>query len=358
MDNRTEKHAEILVNHSASIEEGDFVVISGGSESRELIEAIYQELGRIGAIPHLIMRHPEAKSRYYENINEDQIIEQEHSKALWENADASIGIRGSSNMKSTSNIDPDLRAKSSKVNKAVKEERLNTKWVLTQYPTGANAQKAGMSTREYEDFVYNAVSKDWDEQKEFQSNLVEILNDGSKVEIVSGDKTNICMSIENMKPINDYGEHNMPGGEVFTAPVIDSVEGSVLFDKPLIAQGREVQDVYLEFENGVVQEFSASQNEDVISSIIGTDEGSKRLGELGIGMNRDIDKFTYNMLFDEKMGDTVHMALGRAYKDNVGENMQQNESAVHTDMIIDMSQDSYIKVDDEIIQENGEFIFE
>lgn len=358
MDNRTKKHAKTLVNHSASVEEGDFVVVSGGSESKALIEAIYRELGNIGAIPHLIMRHPEAKSGYYENINEDQIIEREHSKALWKKADASIGIRGESNMKSTSNLDPDLRAKNSRVNKEIKEERLSTKWVLTQYPTGANAQKAGMTTREYENFVYNAVSKNWDKQREFQSNLVDILEDGSKVEINSGDKTHICMSIKNMIPVNDYGEHNMPGGEVFTAPVVDSVNGTVLFDKPLISQGREVQDIYLEFEDGVVQDFSASQNEDIINSIIRTDDGSKRLGELGIGMNRDINEFTYNMLFDEKMGDTVHMALGRAYKDNVGKNMKQNKSAVHTDMIIDMSKDSYIKVDDEIIQEDGEFIFE
>jgi aminopeptidase len=358
MDKRIKQHAEILVNHSASIGTGDFVVVSGSKESEELIEAIYEELGKIGAIPHLIMRNSEAKSRYYENISEKDLIESEHSRALWQKTDASIGIRGSSNIKSTSNIDPDLRAKSSKVNQNVKEERLNTKWVLTQHPTGSNAQKAGMSTREYRDFVYNAVDKDWEEQREFQSNLVDILDDGKSVRIVSGDKTDITMNIDGMKPVNDYGEHNMPGGEVFTAPVINSVEGSVLFDKPLMAQGREVQDVYLEFVDGFVTEIKASQNEEVIKSIIETDEGSCRLGELGVGMNRDIDQFTYNMLFDEKMGDTVHMALGRAYEDNAGEDREQNQSAVHTDIIVDMSEDSYIKVDGEIVQENGQFIFE
>lgn len=358
MDSRIQKHAKILVNHSADITKGDFVVILASSESSELVEALYAELGKVGAIPHLAMRNSEAKNRYYKHITEDDIVEKEHLRAMWEKTDASISIHGNSNMKSTSSIDPDLRSKNSKVNQDIQEARLDTKWVITQHPTGAYAQKAGMSTREYQDFVYNAVTKDWTEQREFQENLVEILEEGSTVHIKSGSETDIRMNIDGMHPINDYGEHNMPGGEVFTAPVIESVEGKVLFDKPLVAQGKEVKNVRLEFTDGAVSEFSASQNESVIQSIIETDSGSDKIGELGIGMNRDISEFTYNMLFDEKMGDTIHMALGRAYEDNVGANREQNQSAVHTDMIVDMSENSYIKIDDEIIQENGKFIFE
>ena len=358
MDSRIQRHAEILVNHSAEIQKGDFVVILGSAESSDLIEALYEELGKIGAVPHLNMRHSEAKSRYYETVSEEDIVEKKHLRAMWEKTDASISIHGEPNIKSTSGVEPEIKSRTAKVNKEIQEARLDTKWVITQHPTGANAQKADMSTRAYEDFVYSAVTKDWEKQRNFQSNLVTILEQGSSVEIVSGDTTEIQMSIDGMHPINDYGEHNMPGGEVFTAPVINSVEGEVLFDKPLLAQGREVQDVYLKFEDGVVTQFSASQNEDVIESILETDNGSDRLGELGIGMNRDINTFTYNMLFDEKMGDTVHMALGRAYEDNVGDGREQNQSAVHTDMIVDMSEDSYIKVDGEIVQENGEFIFE
>jgi len=161
-----------------------------------------------------------------------------------------------------------------------------------------------------------------------------------------------------MNAINDYGKHNMPAGEVFTAPVKKSVNGTVLFDMPLMAQGREIKNIYLEFEDGCVVDYSASKNEQIISSILDTDEGAKYLGELGIGMNRSIDKFTYNMLFDEKMGDTVHLALGRAYADNVGENREQNNSAVHLDMIIDMSKNSFIEIDDEKVQRNGKFSFE
>jgi aminopeptidase len=145
---------------------------------------------------------------------------------------------------------------------------------------------------------------------------------------------------------------------VFTAPVVDSVEGEVLFDMPLMAQGREIEDVRLVFEDGEVVEYEAAKNEDVLAAVLDTDEGARRLGELGIGMNRDIDRFTYNMLFDEKMGDTVHMALGRAYEENVPDNRERNDSAMHMDMIVDMSEDSRIELDGEVVQRDGVFVFE
>ncbi|MFW6448721.1 MAG: aminopeptidase, partial [Halobacteriota archaeon] len=135
-------------------------------------------------------------------------------------------------------------------------------------------------------------------------------------------------------------------------------EGEVLVDKPVMAQGREVEDVHLVFEDGEVVEHDAAKNAEVLSAVLETDDGARRLGELGLGLNRDIDVFTYNMLFDEKMGDTVHMALGRAYEDTVGTDNERNDSAVHMDMIVDMSEDSYIEVDGELIQRDGRFVFE
>jgi aminopeptidase len=175
---------------------------------------------------------------------------------------------------------------------------------------------------------------------------------------VSGETTDLRMSVAGMRAANDYGEINLPGGEVFTAPVPDSVEGEVLFDKPLIAQGREMTDVWLQFEDGAVVDHSAAKNEDLLTAVLNTDEGSRRLGELGIGMNRDIDQFTYNMLFDEKMGDTIHLAIGLAIRETVPEDQPFNESAMHLDMIVDMSEDSYIEVDGEVVQRDGTFRFE
>lgn len=358
MQDRVRQHAEILANHCTNIEEGDNVVISATPESEELVQELYRIIGEKGAIPHTMFRDSEASRLYYDNLDESQISEATHSKALWENTDVSISIRGSDNTKSTNSVDPELRNMYSKKNEDAREARLDTRWVLTQFPTCGNAQEAEMSTREYADFVYDAILEDWDSVEEHQEQMVEILEDASEVRIESGEETEIEMSIDGMIPENDCGENNMPGGEVFTAPVRDSVNGTVLFDKPLLAHGREINDVYLEFEDGEVVDYSASQNEEVISSVLETDDGARYLGELGIGMNRNIDNFTYNMLFDEKMGDTVHLALGRAYDRNVGEDREQNQSAIHMDMIIDMSHDSRIIVDGETVQENGTFVFE
>ncbi|MFW5964962.1 MAG: aminopeptidase, partial [Natronomonas sp.] len=152
--------------------------------------------------------------------------------------------------------------------------------------------------------------------------------------------------------------HNLPSGEVFTAPVVDSVEGEVRFDVPLYHEGREVLDAHLRFEDGEVVDHAAAKNEAVIAEVLDTDPGARRLGELGIGMNRDIDRFTDNILFDEKMGDTVHMAVGRAYDSNLPDGEVGNESAVHVDMITDVSSASRLEVDGEVIQEDGTFWFE
>ncbi|WP_197052472.1 aminopeptidase, partial [Halobellus rufus] len=138
----------------------------------------------------------------------------------------------------------------------------------------------------------------------------------------------------------------------------EEVDGEVYFDMPLYRQGREIEDVRVRFEDGRIESYSAGRNEEVLTGILETDEGARYLGELGIGMNRAIDQFTYNMLFDEKMGDTVHMAVGSAYPETVGEENERNESAEHVDMIVDMSEDSVIEVDGEVVQRNGTFVFE
>jgi aminopeptidase len=215
-----------------------------------------------------------------------------------------------------------------------------------------------MSTEGYENFVWDAINKDWAAQREHQSRMVDVLDPASEVRIKSGEVTDVTMSVDGMKTLNDYAEKNLPGGEVFTAPVVDSVEGEVLFDMPLYHQGREITDAHLVFEDGEVVEHAAADNEGLLTEVLNTDPGASRLGELGIGMNRDIDTFTYNMLFDEKMGDTVHMAVGRAYDECVGEGREANESAVHVDMIVDMAEESFIEVDGEVVQRNGTFRFE
>jgi aminopeptidase len=358
MDSRVHEHAEVIVDHCTDVSPEDTVVVRGSPVAEDLVVAVMGQLGEIGATASAKMSSERASRAYRRAMDPEDFETPAHTLAAAEETDVSISIRGSRNTYATSDVSPAANQASSKANKPLMDEMMDKRWVGTQYPAPGNAQDAEMSLEAYEDFVWNAVNKDWDEQAAFQEQMVEILDPADEVRIVSGDTTDVRMSVDGMITENDNAENNLPGGEVFTAPRPTSVEGEVLFDKPLMAQGREVEDVYLEFDDGVVVDHAAGKNEDVLTSVLETDDGARRLGELGIGMNRDIDRFTYNMLFDEKMGDTVHMALGRAYEMNVPDEDLRNESAVHMDMIVDMSEDSSIEVDGEVVQKDGTFVFE
>jgi len=358
MDPRVRKHAEIIVDHSVDVQADDEVIIRGHPVAEDLAVAIAELCGERGANISVRSASSRVTRAYRQAIDTEDISISEVSLAGAKEADVAIAIRADANTFETSDIDPEKNSVLAEVNKEIQDLMMEKRWVGTQYPAPANAQDAEMSTAAYEEFVWSAINKDWDAVRKHQAQLVEILDPADEVHIVSGEDTDITMSIAGNPTENDYGEKNLPGGEVFTAPVPDSVEGTVRFDKPLMAQGREVQDVFLRFEDGEVVEHSAGKNEEVLTAVLDADEGSRRLGELGIGMNRDIDRFTYNMLFDEKMGDTVHMAVGRAYDETVGEDNEKNDSAMHMDMIVDMSEDSSIEVDGEVVQRDGAFVFE
>ncbi|MFC3478303.1 aminopeptidase [Halobacterium litoreum] len=358
MDERVRRHAEILVETCGEVEQGDMVQIQAPTQAEDLVVALYEQLGEVGARPSLSWSVPEAGRAYALAMDEDDYVTKEHDLAAMEETDVTFLIGGGPNPFETSDVPPEKSQAGQRAHQPILEERLGTRWVITTHPSAAGAQQAEMSTPAYEEFVYDAMNKDWEEQREFQAQMVELLDPADEVRIVSGDTTEITMSVAGMDAVNDWGSANMPAGEVFTSPVPDSVEGEVLFDKPLMRQGNEIEGAYLEFEDGEVVDFSAEKNEDVLGGILDTDDGARRLGELGIGMNRDIDRFTYNMLFDEKMGDTVHLAVGAAVHEAVPEDAEFNDSAVHTDMIVDMSEESFIEIDGEVVQRNGTFVFE
>jgi aminopeptidase len=358
MDPRIREHAEVVVDHSIDLQEGDNVVVVAPSVAEDLVVALHELIGDRGANPVSLDGSSRATRAYMRASDPEDFELPSHQMALYEEMDVYIGVRAQTNATETSDVEPEVMAARQRTLQPMLDERLGKRWVGTQFPTAAQAQLGEMSTAAYEDFVWDAIVKDWDAVREHQEQLVEILDPADEVRIVSGETTEVEMSVAGNPCLNDYGEKNLPGGEVFTAPVTDSVEGEVLFDKPVYQQGREVTGARLVFEDGEVVEHSAEKNEEVLTSILNTDEGARRLGELGIGMNRSIDRFTYNMLFDEKMGDTVHMATGRAYEDTVGEDNERNDSATHVDMIVDMSEDSFIEVDGEVIQRDGTFVFE
>ncbi|AGB15030.1 leucyl aminopeptidase (aminopeptidase T) [Halovivax ruber XH-70] len=359
MDPRIREHAAVIANHSVDLQEGDTVVVDAHPVAEDLVVALFEEIGDAGAKPlWTVKRAGKRTSRAHLKAAGEDFETPEHELALIEETDVYIAVRAGPNATETSDVPPATNTAYQQAYRPIMEERLGKRWCLTQYPSPGNAQLAEMSTEGYENFVWDAVNKDWDDQREHQEQLVDLLNPADEVHIVSGEETDVTMSIAGNAAINDHGKFNLPGGEVFTAPVVDSVEGTVRFDMPLYHQGREVTDAFLEFENGEVVSHEAEKNEAVLTEVLETDDGARRLGELGIGMNRDIDVFTYNMLFDEKMGDTVHMAVGRAYDETVGDENEANDSSVHVDMIVDMSEDSFIEVDGETIQENGTFVFE
>jgi aminopeptidase len=373
MDERIREHAETIADHSTDMGQGDRVVISAPPVASDLAEALHAVAGERGAEPVYLCGDSGARRAFLraraeadtDTADEDATADAEpdfetpdHELALVEATDVYVAIRADANATELSDVDPATTAAAERARQPVREARLDCRWCLTQYPAPGNAQLAELSTAAYEEFVWNAIAKDWDAQRAHQQRMVDRMGDADTVRIVSGDETDIELSIAGSTTLNDYGEKNLPGGEVFTAPIPESVEGTVHFDMPLYHQGREVEDVRLTFEDGAVVDHAAAKNADLLTEVLNTDDGARRLGELGIGMNRDIDRFTYNMLFDEKMGDTVHLAIGMAYDECVPDDREPNESAVHLDMIVDMSEDSRIELDGEVVQRDGTFVFE
>jgi aminopeptidase len=234
------------------------------------------------------------------------------------------------------------------------------RWVGTIYPTNAFAQDAEMSLSEYEDFVYGACMPTLDDPvgywkgfSAWQQKIVDWLKGKEHVRIVSPN-TELELSIAGRQFANSDGRHNMPSGEVFTGPVEDSVEGHVTFSYPAIHRGREVTGVELWFEAGEVVKARAQKNEEFLIKTLDTDEGSRYVGEFAIGTNEGINRFTGQILFDEKINGSFHMAMGAGYP----ETGSKNESAIHWDMICDLREAGRIWVDDVLLYENGKFVID
>jgi aminopeptidase len=362
MDDRVREHARVLVEWSARIEAGDDVVVQVDEGTHDLAVAVAEQLGEKGANMVTVRSSDELSRAYLRAHGGDFEEDPAYELALYRNADSVLSLRGGHNTMGMADVPSETTQAFSRAREEIREARLATDWVVTNHPTRALAQQAGMAFEEYQEFVYRAVLRDWEELADRMAELKRVLDEGSEVRIVKRD-TDLTMSIEDRVAVNSaasvaYDSHNLPSGEVFTAPY--DVEGEVYFDVPLTHNGKRVRDIRLTFADNEVVDYSAASNEDVLADILETDEGASRLGELGVGMNRGIDRFTDNLLFDEKMGDTVHMALGRSYDSNFppGHEDEANDSAVHVDVITDMSEDSRIEVDGGVIQRNGTFRWE
>jgi len=365
MDERVREHADVLVEWSARIDPGDDVVVDVSEDAHELAVAVAEKLGEVGANVVSTYGSAELRRAYLRAHDGEFAADPPHELALYENADSVLLLGGGRNTAATADVDSATRAAHSRARRGIREARMDTDWVSTVHPTRSLAQQAGMAYEEYREFVYGAVLRDWEALAERMAELKDLLDAGEEVRIVTeregAPDTDVTMSIGGRTAVNSaasvaYDSHNLPSGEVFTAPY--GTEGQVYFDVPMTIEGTRVRNVRLAFEDGEVLECEAETGEAALEGVLETDPGARRLGELGIGMNRDIDRFTDNILFDEKMGDTAHLALGRAYDACLPPGETGNDSAVHVDLITDLSADSRIEIDGEVVQRNGVFRFE
>ncbi len=371
MDGRVRDHAEVLVDWSARVNAGEDVVVSVAEGAHDLAVSTAEVLGERGANLLATYASDEMTRAYLQGRTAADVpLERPdgHALALYEAADVRLRLGGGRNTMALADVPGETRQAYRRANRPVREARMDTDRVSTVHPTRSLAQQAGMAYTQYQEFVYDAVLRDWEALAEEMARLKDVFDEGSEVRIEiqadgqqDGGVTDLRMSIEGRTAVNSaasvaYDSHNLPSGEVFTAPT--ATTGTVFFDVPMTIDSRRVEDVRLTFEDGTVVDYAAETGEAVLEEVLETDEGAKRLGELGVGMNRGIDRVTNNILFDEKMGGTVHLALGRAYDACLPSGQEGNDSAVHVDMIADMTGESRLVVDGETIQRNGTFRWE
>ncbi len=357
-DSRITKAAKILVDHSTKVKKDEYVQIIADSASEELALECYKLCIQRGAYPVLKMNIPGQAYTYYKNASEEQ-LKKFPKIAMHEmkNTQAVIYIGAPLNTRELASINSKKIAMRTKALHRLFEYRAErTRWVIFYYPTEALAQEANMSLSEFKSFVFKSTNINWERESQKMDKLQRIIDKGQHVRIVGAD-TDLSFSIKGMKAIKCDGHHNMPDGEVFTTPVKDSVQGEIAFSFPSIKEGKEVDGIKLTFKNGKVIKAVADKNQDVLNHVLNTDKGAKFLGEFGIGTNYNIKSHVKNILFDEKIGGTIHLALGAAYKEtgNGNNKAQLNRSAVHWDLIKDLRRGGKIYIDNKLIQDHGDF---
>lgn len=355
IDFRLNKTADILINHSLKVKKGEKVMITADILAKPLVLVLYQKLIKKGVSEVRIQFDSyEFAEIYYRNASLKQIntfpkIALSEMKQI----DCHLAIRASKNMKALTNVNTSLIIKRRKISQPL-FDWLNekTRWVIVNFPCEAFAQEAEMSLAEYEDFVFSAVNKvNWKNKFKEQEKLRKVVDRVKDVHIIAP-KTDLSFSIAGRKAENDGGENNMPGGEVFTSVVENSPNGFITFSYPAIYLGKQFENVRLEFKNGKVIKATATKNEKDLNKIIDMDKGARFIGEFGIGNNFQITSFSKDILFDEKIGGTIHLALGKGYK----ETLSKNKSSLHWDMICDLRKGGELWFDKKLVQKNGKWL--
>lgn len=363
VDQRVEKLAKLVVNYSVHVNPKEEVVIQGSDLAFPLMHELYRECLLAGAYP-VILAWFDTSYTFFKYAKEHQLKHVSPiQKLVIANMDVRISIFCGRNPKDLSNVDPSKIRISEAAWKEVediyqkREYEGTLKWCYMPFPMSSAAQEASMALPEYEDFVYNSclINKkdpiaEWKKIQRKQEKICGYLNKASEIRIV-GEDTDLTFNVKGRKWLNSSGQVNMPDGEVCTGPIENSANGTIRFTYPGIYSGKEVEDISLTFKNGKVTKASAAKGEDLLKEILKV-ENADRIGEAAIGTNYGITRFTKEMLFDEKMGGTIHLALGRSYFWSGG----LNQSGVHWDILKDMKKDGEIYADKELFYKNGKFL--
>ena len=364
MQDINERYAKLLVNYSLSLQSGDKLLIASSYLAEDLVKAVYKEALKVGAYPELLIGINGTERIFFDNASEEQL---KYVSPLLEYVskkyDAFLHIRAPFNMKELENVDTVKKQTvgiagtefmQTILTRAASGEFNRT---LCVFPTDAAAQECGMSRSEYADFVYSACFlyeddpvAEWKKLAQRQQRIVDFLDTKEQIRYLGKD-IDISFSTKGRRWVNSMGTTNMPSGEVFTTPVEDSVNGKIRFSFPGFYFGQEVGDISLEVKDGEVVKWDAGKGKDLLDKILEM-PGAKRFGEAAIGTNKRIKKFTKNILFDEKIGGTIHMAVGAAIPQTGG----KNECGIHWDMLADMRDGGQIFADGEVIYESGDFI--
>ncbi len=358
------KYARLLVHYSLGLNAGDKLLIVSTYLSEPLVREVYGEALAAGAHPETWVTLNGITRLLYDEGSTAQLT---HVSPLFtyavEHYDAFLTIRAPFNTRELETVDPEKK-KTVSIGEAEMRRRFreraargDLRWSLCEFPTDASAQGCGLSLREYEEFIASACflydddpKSRWLEVRATQQRVVDFLNAHRWITF-RGRDIDISFSTKGRTWINSDGRHNMPSGEIFTSPVEESVEGVIRFSYPGIYMGQEIEDVRLEVAAGEVVGFDAAKGRELLASILEV-PGANRFGEAAIGTNKGIGRFTRNMLFDEKIGGTVHMALGGGFAEAGG----RNESPVHWDLLADMRPDGEVLADGEVIYRGGEFL--
>jgi len=369
-DPRVTNFAKVLVERCTSVVPGNRILIEATTVAESLVRELYIQILEKGGHPHVLLQLPDMSYPDHEDLlltygNDEQLdFVPAFHKLAYEQFEGRIRVHSATNTRSTSSVDPSRNQRRNKARGAITETQMRRgaqgvfKWVTTLFPTDGYAQDAEMSFEQYSDFVFRAVHANeedpiayWKKVEADQQAAVDFMV-GKNQAILRGPNVDLTLSVKGRTFLNSCGTHNMPDGEIFTGPVENSVNGWVKFTYPAIYQGVAVEGAELTFSDGKVTQARADKNQDFLLKMLESDTGSRYLGEFAIGTNFEIDKFTGQILFDEKIGGSFHMALGAGYP----ETGAKNKSAIHWDMICDMRKDSEILVDGELFYKNGTFV--